>query len=307
MNYTTEIFIKKAIEIHGNRYDYSKTECNRLKDKVTIICPEHGEFCKIADNHLFQKSGCKKCYQNKINKRERMTNDKFVRLANEKHLNKYNYSKSNCTVLNKEVSIICDIHGEFFQNAYQHLLGSGCPKCFGNARLSKEEFILKAIAIHGLKYDYSQIEYKNNKANVTIICPNHGEFIQTPNTHLDGYGCQICSESLGEKEISNILIKLGITFEREVIFDNCKNKTYLRFDFFIRCLNILIEFQGRQHYEAIEYFGGAKQLEDNQNRDKIKRDFAKSNGYLLLEIPYWEFKNIEKILKETLNKTCTQY
>jgi len=62
---STEDFIKRAKEVHGNKYDYSKVNYKSLESKVTIICPIHGEFEQRADSHLFQKSGCPKCNQSK--------------------------------------------------------------------------------------------------------------------------------------------------------------------------------------------------------------------------------------------------
>ena len=72
-------------------------------------------------------------------------------------------------------------------------------KCAGNNRHTKESFIESAIKIHGNRYDYSKVEYKNNATHVTIICPEHGEFEQTPNMHLRGRGCPYCHCSHGEK------------------------------------------------------------------------------------------------------------
>ena len=75
-----------------------------------------------------------------------------------------------------------------------HLRGQGCPKCAGTKKSSTKEFIEKARKVHGDKYDYSKVEYINNKTKVCIICPEHGEFWQTPNCHLSGDGCAKCSK-----------------------------------------------------------------------------------------------------------------
>ena len=73
--------------------------------------------------------------------------------------------------------------------------GGNCPKCAGSYKLNTSEFIAKARLIHGDKYDYSKVEYKNYSTKVCIICREHGEFRQTPNNHLFGTGCPICPES----------------------------------------------------------------------------------------------------------------
>ena len=108
--------------------------------------------------------------------------------------------KVNYKNINTKITIICPIHGEFEQILWSHLQGQGCPKC-GDERGSQlrksttEEFIKKAKAIHGNKYDYSKVEYgKNNMELVCIICPKHGEFWQKPFSHLSGRGCPVCKE-----------------------------------------------------------------------------------------------------------------
>lgn len=117
---------------------------------------------------------------------------------NKFHNNKYDYSKSIYKGITEKIIIICPIHGEFEQNPSQHLNTKGCCKC-GKLSTSKalkksnEEFIERAKNIHGNKYDYSLVEYKNMKTKVKIICPIHGIFEQNSNNHLTGIGCPKCS------------------------------------------------------------------------------------------------------------------
>ena len=83
-------------------------------------------------------------------------------------------------------------HGEFWQTPSAHLSGYGCSKCAGNYVPTTEEWIASARKVHGKKYDYSKVEYIDAKTKVTIICPEHGEFWQTPNSHLNGVSCPKC-------------------------------------------------------------------------------------------------------------------
>ena len=127
-----EHFIEKAYTVHGNKYDYSKVEYYNCKEKVCIICPEHGEFWQTPDNHL-QGRGCPIC--------------RYI-----------SSSKKNTKNIN--------------------------------------DFIKKAEEVHNKKYDYSKVEYKNNSTKVCIICPEHGEFWQTPTVHIDKkQGCPKCSKN----------------------------------------------------------------------------------------------------------------
>ena len=94
-----------------------------------------------------------------------------------------------------DVIITCPIHGDFTQRPNNHYMGAGCPECHHNKRCDTNTFIKKARAIHGNKYDYSKVNYTNNKTKVLIICPIHGKFEQTPDKHLRGQGCPGCSSS----------------------------------------------------------------------------------------------------------------
>ncbi len=182
----TQIFIEKAIKVHGDKYDYSKVIYVKIKENIIIICKEHGEFEQRPDVHL--KSGCSKC--SKINKLT--TNAKlFIEKAKLMHGDKYNYSKVNYIGIYEKVIIICRDHGDFEQIAHDHLK-AGCQKCSGNYKSNTNEFIDKAKIKHGNKYDYSKVEYVNNREKVIIICKDHGEFLQRPADHLRS-GCQKCS------------------------------------------------------------------------------------------------------------------
>ncbi len=117
------------------------------------------------------------------------TTKSFIIKANSVHLGEYNYSLVNYVNSKTKVKIICHIHGVFEQRPSPHINGQGCPKCRyiksgkSNSLLS-EGFIIKAKEVHGDKYDYSLVEYINNKTKVKIICPIHGEFEQTPTSHI---------------------------------------------------------------------------------------------------------------------------
>ena len=191
---TAEEFINDAKKVHGDKYDYSKAIFTRMADKVTIICPEHGAFEQRAIEHL-EGSGCPKCALQK----RTMTKEDFIARANIIHHSKYDYSKVVYVNTETKVCIICPEHGEFWQTPHMHLDGQGCPKCgminSTNKRTKRvKQFITEAQKIHGNKYDYSKVEYSNNKTKVCIICPKHGEFWMTPNQHLSQkQGCPFCA------------------------------------------------------------------------------------------------------------------
>lgn len=198
--YTNEEFISMARAVHGDKYDYSQTEYDGLRRKVKIICPIHGEFYRGATAHL-HGSGCPEC-----SGLVRMTKEVFLRNSIANHRIEYDYSKVKFDKSTEKVCIICPEHGAFWQNAYYHMKGGNCPKCAGGIKLTTDLFIERARAVHGEKYDYSLVEYKNYSTKVCIICPNHGEFWQTPNNHLFGAGCPVCPQSNLEGEVRQFLI-----------------------------------------------------------------------------------------------------
>lgn len=188
---TTEEFISKANHIHDFKYDYSKTIYNNSKDKIIIICKEHGEFLQIPSNHL-AGNNCPICSKNSL----KIYNKDFIEKANIVHNNKYTYDKINYINSQSKLIITCPIHGDFEQVAYSHLSNRGCPECGKqNRNKSLDKFIDQANKIHNFKYDYSKTIYKDYKTLITIICPMHGEFEQTPTRHLNSKGCLKCANS----------------------------------------------------------------------------------------------------------------
>ena len=187
MTLTTENFIKKARFIHGNRYDYSLVNYKNSKTKIDIICLKHGVFSQTPDKHINAKSGCPYCAGNKSNC------EKFICKAKKIHGNKYDYSLVEYKNNKTKVVIVCAEHGEFEQTPSNHLSGYGCKYCANNVRSTIKDFVSKAISIHGDRYDYSLVEYVNNRTNVKIKCLKHGVFEQVPYIHLSGSGCPKCS------------------------------------------------------------------------------------------------------------------
>ena len=185
-------FIEKAKKIHTNKYDYSKVVYVNSSTKVCIICPEHGEFWQTPNNHL-HGYGCPKCKAKKIGNLKRKNVQNFIEKAKEIHGDKYDYSKVKYINNSTKVCIICPKHGEFWQTPNSHLRGCGWPICSNVMKSDTTNFIKKAKEIHDDKYDYSKVEYVNNKTKVCIICPEHGEFWQTPKNHLNGQGCPQCA------------------------------------------------------------------------------------------------------------------
>jgi hypothetical protein len=205
---TTNEFIENAINIHGDKYDYSKVKYNKAIEKVIIICKEHGEFLQQPCSHL-NGQGCKKCGIELSIEKRKINIEEIIEKAITLHGDKYDYSKVEFIKMHEKVIIICKKHGEYNQILSDHLSGHGCNKCgieknANNCRSNTAEFIKKATKIHGDKYDYSKIEYINSMTKIIIICSEHEEFEQTPSQHLSGHGCNKCAIEISiEKRKSN--------------------------------------------------------------------------------------------------------
>lgn len=121
------------------------------------------------------------------------TQEQFIIDANKKHNNKFSYTNLVYVNDKSDVTVTCPIHGDFEQNARSHLNGRGCHKCYlENKAYDTNTFINKARTIHLEHYDYSKVVYTLSREKVIIICPEHGDFPQTPNDHLCGKGCSKC-------------------------------------------------------------------------------------------------------------------
>jgi len=135
-------------------------------------------------------------------------------------------------------------------------------------------------------YTWVGVEVKSVFDKTEWLCPKSHRFL-APYHMLDiGRGCPICKESRYERLITDVLTAWGIPHEREKRFRECRRKGTLPFDFYIPSLNVLIEFQGPHHTKAQEQWGGQEALSSQQEKDQIKRKFAKANGMHLIEIDY---------------------
>ena len=303
----TKNFIWKSLHVHGDKYIYHKSVYMKSKEKLLIECRNgHEPFPQRANDHL-NGHGCKLCGIKTLSEKQKMTLKEFIEEANKVHgKGRYDYSEVIYEGNKIYVWIICHEHDEpyrFPQKPCDHLQRKGCPICGRNVALEKhrltlQEFIERAYKKYGIgRYDYSKVKYTTMNTLVCIICPNHDEpyeFWKTPHNHLNGVGCPLCNESIGNNKIRMFLINNNIDFETEETFDDCEYIKQLRFDFYIQQYNLCIEFDGEQHFEKVNWTGKMtdeemeENLKLNQFRDQIKNDYCKKNGINLLRIRYDE-------------------
>ena len=223
MSEETRKCIAKARVVHGDLYDYSMTVYTHGNGYIIVICRIHGPFVTTATKHIGKQArGCTKCNA----EQRRKTTAQFIEEARAIHGDTYDYSKTVYKGCKEKTTIICRIHGEFEQDPSTHLQGKGCPE---NHRKSTEQFIEQAIAVHGRYYDYSKVVYVNSTTPVIIICPEHGEFSQTPDSHLANHGCRKnhmmlrsefirrCTEKHNSKYDYSLVVYLAVRFYIDII------------------------------------------------------------------------------------------
>ena len=247
---TSKEFIERAKMVHGDKYDYSKTEYVNAKTKVCIICPKHGEFWQLPHSHL-SGSGCPIC-----NRIKRSLESTFIENAKKVHGNKYDYSKVKYINKDTKVCIICPIHGEFWQRPHNHVHGKqGCPEC--GKKYAREwrkydfnVFLKASKERFGDKYSFPNIEkeYENSHSKITVRCNKCGnEFTKIACDHITSPsgGCKHCyfTKSKAEEEIGEFILKT-LRDDSLVSFNNRDILKNNELDIYIKDKKIAIEFNG---------------------------------------------------------------
>ena len=315
IKYTKE-FIKNFVE--ENNYEFigfDEDGYRGIESKIIVWCkninhkPYKVSFGNFKGRGKNKGTRCKQCYdENRFWSNEKIIN--FIEDKNYKVLEILDgYGQ------NTKVKIWCgnENHKPYivtFANfkGRSNRNGTRCPECsLKKSSLSKTKWTEDAIReyVENKGYVFIKIiEYKYNKSKILIWCGNDDHaYWETrfDSFYYDKYRCPQCNETKGEKSISDVLNKYNINFKSQYKFNNCKSKRELPFDFYIPNLNIVIEYDGIQHYEIIKYFSGLDGFITTKIHDVIKTKYCEDNNIKLIRIPYWEYDNIENILIKELN------
>lgn len=289
--YVEEIKIANPNVIILDKYNGANTP-------VLHRCLIHNVEWNIAPTSVLEGSGCPECHKEKVGSALKKTHIQYVeelKIANpnviviDTYINKLTPITHKCLIHDVEWNITPDCA----------LRGYGCPKChrekLRNYKLKTHEQYIEEvkninpnIIVVG-KYIGANIPILHK----CVVCEN--EWNAYPNNIIKGIGCPYCSESKGEKEICLLLDEHNIEYIRQKRFCDCCDTRPLPFDFYLPTYNTVIEYNGKQHYEPIEYFGGESSFKIQQLHDKIKEDYCKKNNIKLLSIPY------NSNIKEQLN------
>ena len=311
LRWSKELLEKRGREKYGNRFDYSMSDVNGKDGVIKIKCNICGTVFESTPHHHIGglQGGCPTCRYKYVADAEKIPFNEFVRRARETHGDKYSYNKETYTDISSKTTITCKTHGDFEQYAIIHVNGCGCDYCARelvreSRMLNTDIFVRRAKDKYGDRFDLTDTVYKGWDKNVTIKCNTCGEYFeQKPNNFLRGFGCPNCNLSNGETIIKKFLEDCSINFKQQYALPNedlfCSNKK-LFVDFFLPDLNTIIEFNGDQHYRPVEMWGGKEQFEKQQRRDNAVRSYCEDHNITLIEIPYKDMANIEKILSKEL-------
>lgn len=279
---------------------------DKTKVDINFNCghPVHS----VSPNNYKRGQGCPECViKNKMDK----SKEELYRIAKErghKILGKY---------INNSTKILIDFNcGHQVHNITPHMYkqGKGCPICSGkSAKYAKQE--LYELAKNNEHTILGKYVNNSTKISINFNCGHKSHNI-TPAMYKQGKGCPYCKASKGEMEVSRVFKEMNISYQEQYKFENCRNVLPLPFDFYIPEFNICIEYDGAHHYKPVAYYKkedseyqiakakkiAEERLKETQRRDKIKTDYCRNNGINLIRIPYWEFDNIEKIIKKELSK-----
>lgn len=302
---------RKLCEIKGFEYVESRKENGKFY--IYFICPNHRELGvqRMAKGNMNRESvhGCQYCIGRNLP-------HWYVKQQIEECY-PYYVVKSEFQGMNKPLDCYCKEHDVEFTALAKDILynGRGCKQCMherfsANCRLKPDE-IERTILEKNPNVDILNIDsYLCVDSLMELRCKNCGTVWKQSfaSIQVNTCRCPSCQRKypIGEQLIIDRLSEININYEHIYKFDDCIYKQKLSYDFAIlddkNNVLGLIEFQGRQHYEPIEYFGGQEQFEYQQMRDRIKREYCKTNSIPLLEIPYYKQDNINQILDDFINE-----
>ncbi len=301
---TWDDIIIECMEIHNGYYTYIIGEQEEYKLNTTLMvvhCPKHGAFDIRVTDHKNNARGCQTCAKEIGRIRRQIGWESVIESCKLKHNNLYNYyidEQLPYEGIHTPFTAHCNIHGRFTLSADSHRRGTGCKSCAINYVSSVTRFdwditIEQCKERHNDRYWYDkdeQEEYKNTNTPMVIHCRIHDIFTTSAKSHKRGSGCPTCSNSHNVIKIYDYLTSQNISFIQEYGFDDCRGDTrLLPFDFYLPDLNILIEYDGRQHYEYIPNWFHKKgywQFERQQRYDEIKNQYCRDNNIDLLRIRY---------------------
>lgn len=290
---TDKQFKQEVFDLVGDEYIFLDSYVNSYT-KIKVKHNKCGSIYGVTPNAFFKGNRCPYCYGTPKKTDSQFKQEVYDLVGDEyTFLDAYIATDTKLRVKHNKCGNVYKVQ----PNAFLH--GSRCPYCGVNAKKTNEQFQQEIYDLVGDEYTFLD-NYVNKRTKLRVKhnkCGNTYEV--TPGNFLQGSRCPYCSNSKGEDIINKILKSLGIKYEYQKAFDGLRDTQPLSYDFYIPSQNILIEYQGLQHYQPVGYFGGKSRFKVQQKHDKMKSEYAKINHYKLITIPYTE-DTLTKIKKYLL-------
>lgn len=289
---TQEQFESEVFAIFGEEYDILGEYTTSLV-KVEVRHNKCGNIYEVRPNTILRGSGCPECVPNK-KKTTKIFKDEVFNSEGETYtvLGEYVNSTSKLEMKHEVCGNTYEVKpGEFTQ-------GGRCPFCYGTHKKTLEQFKEEVESLEGNEYNVVG-DYINNHTKIEmnhLICGL--TYRVKPKEFLRGRRCPSCNGSRGERNIRDFLEREGIEYEREKTFEGLVRVAPLRVDFYLPEYNMCIEFDGLQHFEPIDFFGGEESFKNLKENDELKDTYCKDNGINMLRIPYTELGFEEEIITD---------
>ena len=297
---TNEQFKQQVYDLVGDEYTFINSYVNAVT-KLKVKHNKCGNTYKVRPNDFLNGRRCPYCFGTP-KKTDTQFKQEIYNLVGDEYtfLDLYVNTRTKLRVKHNKCGHVYRVKPDSF------LHGKRCRYCCIYTGKTNIQFQQEVYDLVGDEYTFLDT-YNNAKTKLRVKHNKCGHVYGVRPTDFFSHNsrCPYCNSSKGETIISKILNTLNIKYEPQKTFDDLQDKSYLSYDFYIPDQNILIEYQGIQHYEPVDCFGGGSKFKKQQKHDKIKLDYAKSKGYKLIAVPYTEdtFSKIKKyLIKHGLKK-----
>ena len=259
-------------------------------------CLIHDIFWKTTPSRALSGVGCQKCKHERFRDTRCKTHEKYVEEV--KIRNPYVIVVGKYIDAKTQIDFYCKKHDVMWSAYPDNILrGCGCYKCL-KEKIGEKNRKTHNEYIEELKMVNQNIEvigeYIDASTSILHRCKIDGyTWMARPGNILFGKGCPKCNDSHGEKQIYRWLCDYNFDFISQKIFDDCKDKRPLPFDFYLPKYNVCIEYDGEQHFRPVELFGGYEGFNKRVYHDEIKNKYCEYNNIHLLRIPYYANINEE--------------
>lgn len=290
---TDDEFKQEIFNLVKNDYVFLEPYVNAIT-KLRVRHKTCGNVYEVQPNSFLHGSRCPYCSSSAKKTNTQFRQEVYTLVGDEYvFIDTYVNNRTKLNVKHKTCGNVYEVYPNSF------LQGNRCPYCAGLAKKTDKQFKQEVYDLVGNEYVFLDTYANNNKTKLRVRHNKCGNIYKvSPNNFVQGSRCPFCNSPKGETIITKLLDTFNINYDYQKTFDDLRDSYPLSYDFYIPDQNILIEYQGIQHYQPIDYFGGEIAFKKQQKHDQMKLDYAKEHGYNLIAVPYTEdtFSKIKKYL-----------